>query len=163
MTVYGTAAGFTEYHEARGRSTAAWEDDEIEAQLLVASEWIDNTFRDQFYGLRVSMTQEREWPRTGVVDYYGNSVSSVAVPVQVERATYEAALRLLTDPDVLSRDVAPQPYKSVSIDGALSVDFAGQAAASLVTYMPIIGQTLSFLLDTRGMYRSAVSGRGYRA
>lgn len=161
--MYGTAAGFTEYHEARGRSVAEWEEPEINAQLLVASEWLDNTFRDKFDGWKVApTTQEREWPRTGVVDFYGYAVSSASVPVQIERATYEAALRLLTDPDMLSRDVAPTPYKRVSIDGALSVEYAGQAAASLATHIPIIGQVLSSLLNWRGVATSATSGRVVR-
>lgn len=161
MAAYGTAAGFKAYHDERGRSTDEWENADIEPQLLVASEWLDDTFRDQFMGWKVApTTQEREWPRTGVVDYYGYEVSSASVPVQIERATYEATLRLLSDPAVLSPDFIPNKYKRVSIDGALSVEYAG---GSLRKQIPAIGQVMSSLLDWRGATSvSHLSGRVVR-
>lgn len=160
---YGTVEGFKAYHEARGRTTVEWDDDQIEPQLLVASEWLDDTFRDQFDGYKVSpLTQEREWPRTGVVDYYGNAVASASVPVQIERATYEAALRLLADPAVLAPDYTPNKYKRVKVEGAIEVDYSDASGAALRMQIPAIGQVLSSLLNWRGAVQSAVSGRVVR-
>ena len=144
---YGSDSGFRAYHTSRGRDVSNYDDDQIAAARLVASEWIDDSFRDQFQGLKVLPNlQEREWPRTGVVNYYGYTVSSITVPVQVERATYEAAYRELQTAGALSTDARAKPYTQVRIEGAIAVTYGSQDAESLKLQMPIIGQILSFLL-----------------
>lgn len=144
---YGTDDGFRSYHTSRSRDVSAYDNDQIAGARLVASEWLDNSFRDQFQGLKVApSTQEREWPRTSVVDYYGYAVSSLTVPVQVERATYEAAYRELQTAGALSTDARAEPYTQVRIEGAIAVTYGNQDAESLKLQMPIIGQILSFLL-----------------
>ena len=159
--MYGSYAGFLAYHTERGRDVADYDEVQVNPALLVASEWLDNAYRDELPGLKTGgAAQVAEWPRTGVVDIYGYAVSSATVPDAIERATYEVALRVLKDREVLSPDVAPNKYKRVSIDGALSVDYA-DTSGGLQTQMPIVGQILSSLLwqHTR---TSVVSGRVYR-
>jgi hypothetical protein len=73
-------------------------------------------------------------------------VSSLIVPVQVERATYEAAYRELQSAGALNTDARPKPYTQVRIDGAIAVSYGSQDAESLKLQMPIIGQILSYLL-----------------
>lgn len=144
---YGSDAGFRQYHTNRGRDVSNYDNDQIAGARLVASEWLDDSFRDQFQGLKVApTTQEREWPRTSVVDYYGYTVSSITVPVQVERATYEAAYRELQTSGALSTDARAKPYTQVRIEGAIAVSYGNQDAESLKLQMPIIGQILSYLL-----------------
>lgn len=144
---YGSDSGFRAYHTSRGRDVSAYENNQIAGARLIASEWIDDSFRDQFQGLKVApTTQEREWPRTSVVNYYGYTVSSLTVPVQVERATYEAAYRELQSAGALSTDARAKPYTQVRIEGAIAVTYGNQDAESLKLQMPIIGQILSFLL-----------------
>lgn len=144
---YGSDSGFRSYHTSRGRDVSAYDNDQISGARLVASEWLDDSFRDQFQGLKVApSTQEREWPRTSVVDYYGYAVSSLSVPVQVERATYEAAYRELQTAGALSTDARAKPYTQVRIEGAIAVSYGNQDAESLKLQMPIIGQILSYLL-----------------
>ena len=144
---YGTDNGFRWYHTSRGRDVSGYSNDQIAGARLVASEWLDDSFRDQYQGSKVApTTQEREWPRTDVVDYYGHAVSSLSVPVQVERATYEAAYRELQTAGALSTDARAKPYTQVRIEGAIAVTYGNQDAESLKLQMPIIGQILSFLL-----------------
>ena len=161
--MYGSVEGFLTYHDERGRDVTEWTDDaQIASALLVSSEWLDNAYRDELPGLKTGgAAQVAEWPRTGVVDIYGYAVSSATVPEAIERATYEVALRVLKDREALSPDVAPNKYKRVSIEGAVSVDYA-DTSGGLQTQMPIVGQILSGLLWQHAR-TSAVSGRVSRA
>ncbi len=138
---YGDATGFEAYHEARGRTIpGTWDTDGINAALLVASEWIDGSYGPLFVGQKTDgFTQTREWPRTSATviekqsrynlsPTYGYVASYTfpddVIPTQVENATYEAAFRQLTTPDSLEVDYTPGKYKSVTIEGALSVEYA---------------------------------------
>lgn len=160
--MYGSYAGFIAYHTERGRDVADYEASQVNPALLVSSEWLDNTYRATLPGHKTGgAAQVAEWPRTGVVDCYGYAVSSATVPDAIERATYEVALRVLKDREVLSPDVAPNKYKRVSIEGAVSVDYA-DTSGGLQTQMPIVGQILSGLL-WQNARTSVVSGRVSRA
>lgn len=163
MTIYGTAEGYHEYNQARHRAVEKT-DDEITAALLVASEWLDATYRRLFKGYKVGArdVQVREWPRYAVHDHYGSAVSSASVPLEVEHATYEAAWRHLEDATALSRDYTPNKYKSVQIVGAVSVVYAGSSVASDVQQQfPIIDQILDPLLGGTGDV-SSLSGSNTR-
>jgi hypothetical protein len=166
MTIYGTAAGFREYHTARGVDVSAYDDDAaIEAKLLVASEWLDNTYRSLFKGWKVGTrdVQDREWPRNSVYDNEGNAVSSASVPVEVDNATYEAALRELQSSGTLTKDFIPNKYKRVAIAGSVSVDYAGSSQSSDVqTQLTIVSQILDPLLGGNA-YAAALSGSLGRA
>jgi len=125
---YGTAEGFAEYHEARGREIpATWDDEYIDAALLSASEWIDGVYGPSFIGYKTGgFEQEREWPRTAatVTSSTPNfTFETDATPDRVVNATYEAAWRQATTPGSLLADYTPGKYKSVKIEGAISVDY----------------------------------------
>lgn len=160
---YGTVAGFKAYHIARGRfDDLAYSDSAIGAALLVSSEWLDGAYRSTFYGTKTGMaTQWREWPRTGVIDIYGYAVASDVAPVAIEYATYELALRQLQDPTVFNKDHTPAKYKSVSVDGAVSVVYANVGASDIQTQIPIIGQILAPLMRYESV--SSLSGKVARA
>ena len=105
---YGTVLGADDYHSARGHDTEWDAVVDQEAALLVASEWIDNTYRSQFPGEKVGgRSQEREWPRYNAYDRSNNPIPSDEVPVEVLNATYEAALKEGTTPGTLSPDMDP--------------------------------------------------------
>lgn len=103
MAIYGTRADAATYHAERGNSTwSTKSSDEQDAALLVASDYID-TFRSSFPGKKTGgRAQEREWPRiqtdgvSEVVDATGEEIGTDVVPVEVEYATYEAALLHVT-------------------------------------------------------------------
>lgn len=156
--MYGTPAGYREYHTARGR-TVTGDDATIQARLLVASEWLDGAYRTQWPGSKTGQqAQLDDWPRTGVVDSDGYAVASDVVPTQIIHATYEVALRS----DSLNKDFTPSKYQRVSISGAIDVTYRDQSAADIQAQFPVIGQILGSLL---GLYSgtSGLSGKVVRA
>lgn len=113
MAIYGTLIGANSYHTARGN--VAWAEGSIperEAALQRGTDYIDGRYRYQtaggcwksmFRGVRTDgRAQDLEWPRTGAKDSEGNAIPPDEVPVEVEHATYEAALLELLNPGSLS-------------------------------------------------------------
>ncbi|AHJ10699.1 hypothetical protein P106B_16 [Rhizobium phage vB_RglS_P106B] len=167
MAKYTTAtvAGFETYHEARGRERPGTMTDPIvEAALLVASEWIDRVYGSSFIGRKTGgFVQVREWPRIGAViidPRYGYAFPSDAIPEQLTNAVYEAAWRQANSPGSLLVDYTPGKYSSVSVDGAVAVQYRQfSSAADVQTSYPIIDQLLYWLLDSdSGAYLSSFSG-----
>lgn len=149
---YGDLAGFKAYWVARGNAlVTAYEDDDILASLLVASEYLDAAFRTQFMGWKVGgRPQVREWPRSAVIDIYGYGVDSTIVPPEIEQATYQAALRQHDTPGIFFKDYTPSKYKSVSISGAVDVEWAIGSAFDFQTQLPSIGAILTPILTGEG-------------
>lgn len=155
MAKYATATveGFTAYHEERGRELpGTWDDAYINAALLIASEWIDNTYGPSFIGQKFGgFLQDREWPRLGaVIDdaKYAYVFPTDEIPEQVISAVYEAAWRQALTPGSLIVDYTPGKYKSVNVQGAISVEYAQFSSASAIqTTYPIIDQLLYWLID----------------
>lgn len=101
---YISVADASTYHANRGN--AAWASlasDAVREQLLrKATEYMLQTYRGKWKGVRASTTQALDWPRSGVevddvplgrIAYY---YSNAAVPVEVQRACAELALKALT-------------------------------------------------------------------
>lgn len=164
--IYGTATGFRSYHNDRGGTlpVTAADDDTVAEWLLVASEWIDARFRTLFPGLKVGQrAQIREWPRQAAFDIYGYAVASDNVPVEVLNATYEVALREANNPGGLTVDYTAPKYKSVRIDGALSVEYASFASASdTQVQIGIVGQILGPILTGYNAGGNMLSGTSCR-
>ena len=156
MPDYGTLEGFRAYHLARGRVTTDYDDDEVEAAKLVASEWLDGRFRLSFPGTKVGMREQvREWPRVSGIDRDGYAIAADVVPPEIDNSTYEATLRQLIAPGSLSVDWTPPKYKSASVHGAVSVEYASFAYASDVqTRFAIIDDILAPILTGRGEFAS---------
>lgn len=157
---YGTVDGLKSYLNARQIDVSAFDDDDISAALLVASEWIDAVYGSQFSGTKVGQRdQVREQPRNAQIDVYGYSVSSDSVPREVENATYQAAYRQLNSPGSLTLDYTPGKYKSVAIDGAINVQYATfNSAADIQTQFTIIDQIIAPLLTGDNGNFSNLSG-----
>lgn len=164
---YGTIAEFRQYHEWRGVVIdPAVSDATITAALLVASEWIDNKYRALFDGKKIGLREQvREWPRASATDYYGDAVLSSSVPPEIENATYEAALIQLNAPGTLSVSFTPNAYRSVSIDGALKVEYNSYSDASQIqTEYKRIDEILSLLVGrAKGGSGNVHSGGAFRA
>lgn len=161
---YGTVAGYRAYHLARDNDIPVSDDSDIAAALLVGSEFIDARYRSSFGGLKiVGRSQVREWPRSGVVDVYGNAVAADEIPREIERATYEAALRQLALPGALFVDYTPNKYSQASVEGAVSVTFAKFGSASEIqTQFSIIDAILAPLISAANGNFSSFSGDAVR-
>jgi hypothetical protein len=125
---YVTLANAITYFEARVGSTV-WDDAETadqEESLAAATARLD---QETYDGEKVSTTQRLKWPRSGLVDEDGNDVSEATVPREVQDATCELALALLTDPTTLDAN-ALAGYSSLTI-GPLSLQPRAGAVAGL--------------------------------
>lgn len=166
--IYGDATGFASYFEARGKELpGTWDDEAIEAALLVASEWIDGIYGSLFIGYKTDgFEQEREWPRTSATVCSAEpryTYETDAIPARVTKATYEAAFRQLTTPGSLQVDYIPGKYKSVTVD-VISVDYIQFPSANDAQIQIGAVDTLLWpLLDTTRGQSSGLSGGVGRA
>lgn len=161
---YGTVEGYRAYCIARNSLNSNEADDKIQSALLVASEWIDATYRASFPGLKVGLREQvREWPRTGAQDVYGYAISEKSIPVEIENATYEAAHREIASTGSLSVDYTPSKYKTASVNGAVSVEYRQfDAALESQTKIIIIDQILQPILTGRLGTISSMVGQAVR-
>ena len=149
---YGNATDFEKYLTDRGREfSAQWSDEDIEAALLVVSEWLDSQYDDIWIGYKVTFDQERAWPRQSamVLSYPSYTYKTNEIPQQVIYATYEAAQRELNNKGCLSPDYQPTPYNSVSIYNAVTVEYSTtvSSAGDIMTQIPAIQNLMSSLID----------------
>lgn len=153
MGFYGNVDDFETYHESRGRVIPVdWDDDYIESALLVASEWLDGQYGNVWSGYPTGgYTQERLWPRTSAVTntYPEYIFEDDQIPDNVIKATYEAAFREATTQGSLQKDFTPNKYTSVSVDGAISVDYNTSIiqASDTQIQIPVIERLMQPLLN----------------
>lgn len=160
---YGTVAAADAYHAARANTAWAGDDVAKQAALIRASVYIDGRYRKHmpsgvwqslFPGVKTEgRGQAREWPRTGAQDYEGHALSAEEVPLEVEQATYEAALRELTEPGSLTPDyVAATAIKREKV-GPLETEYAvasgAEGAASVRPVISAIDELIAPVLVAR--------------
>jgi hypothetical protein len=155
VAVYGTEDGLEEYVEEMGYPPLTGE---LEAALKRASVWLDATFGTKYPGRKVGgREQERGWPREVAYDSSGTLIDSATVPLEVVRATYEAARRESVTPGSLSPDVkVGGVIKSASVSGAVSVTYAdeGGVVASQRPVVTVVGDILSTLFPVNSSSRT---------
>ena len=162
---YGNTAHFRAYIDSRNYDIPnTTTDPDIEAALLVASEWLDNTYRSYFRSLKTGgRAQIREWPRIGIVDMYGYPIGNNEIPREIIQATYELTIRQIKIPGSLTVDYTPGKYSQVAVSGAVSVTYASfNSAYDVQTQMPIIDSILAALLFDDGQKLSGLSGDAVR-
>lgn len=150
--MYGSAAEFTTYHESRGRTVpGTWDDTYIEAALLVASEWLDTKYGGRFYGYPTDgYSQARQWPRTSAITntFPTYVFATDEIPTDVKYAAYEAAWREANTPESLNVDFTSSKYNSVSIDGAIAVEYnTNLDVSSIQKQIGIVEGLLNSLFD----------------
>lgn len=125
--MYGTAVAGQAYWYSRGYSGTL--DPEL---LLRASVFVDGigwrmtktgNIVPRFPGQPVSPTQERQWPRTGATDVYGNKIPDSSVPDAVVRATYEAAYHERQNPGSLNFTLRADEHISREVFGDVSFSY----------------------------------------
>jgi len=153
VSFYGTVAKADTYHADRGNT--AWDASGVstpdkEQALLRASEYIDYHFRSSFPGYKTGLrTQTREWPRAWAFDIEHNSIDDDEVPIEVERATYEAALRELATPGSLLPDVTPRDQVKREKVGPIEVEY---------NTPPTAGASMPILTIVRGILAPILTG-----
>lgn len=91
---YCSVATFREYWDARGEDYSSKTDKEIEAKLVVTTQYIDTNYK--YIGTKVNESQSLQFPR----DYVLNGVKHSSVPREVTYATCEGASLLFKNIDL---------------------------------------------------------------
>lgn len=160
--MYGSVSDADAYHEARGNSGWTGDNTAKEVALLRGSEYVDYSFRARFPGWKAGLREQtREWPRTWAYDIEDNAIASDVVPVEVEHAAYEAALRELEEPGALTPDYTASEQAKREKVGPIEVEYAGAVGVSSVRpIITIIGGILAPVLT--GGPASSIAGRSAR-
>lgn len=131
MAAYGTKEGFQQYAEDHGYVIPdGTTDAQIVAAMLRGSLVIDR-YEPKFSGTRTGgYNQERAWPRTGAVTYYGQEIPADVVPQPIINASYEAAFLELINPGSLSPVVTGNSIAKKEKVGELEVEYAVSSSTS---------------------------------
>lgn len=160
MPAYGTLNDADEYHQARGNTEwIAADESARDVALLRGSEFVDRRHRHAFPGRKTGgRAQVREWPRVYASTIDGENIDSDEVPLEVEHAAYEAALRELQQPGSLAPDYVPaQQVKRQRVEGAVEVEYRDTASPDAsATIVPIIAEILAPVLSAA--HASPLSG-----
>lgn len=120
---YATVAFADAYFASRG--VAAWaaiaSTELKEIALRKATDYMTAVYRDMWAGSRVNEVQELDWPRENVYRDRYVLVLNTVVPVEVQRACCEFALRTTTG-DLITDQVASVLREKV---GPIEVEYAG--------------------------------------
>lgn len=164
MSSYGTLAASKTYHAERGNTAwAAADDADLTIALLRGSEYVDGRYRAAFPGYKTGeRAQVREWPRTGATDASGYLIAEDAEPVEVEYATYEAALRELATPGSLMPDVTPATQiKRERIEGIIDTEYVTPSGAA--SARPVIAVIDAIMAPLIGSGSSPFAGSSVRS
>lgn len=149
MAIYGTRTDADAYHLARGNTGWTGSNEAKDAALQRATDYIDGRYRyltpggcwvSMFRGQRTAgRGQPLEWPRTGATDSAGNEIPDDEVPIEVEEATYEAALRELVSPGSLSPVFIASQQVTREKVGPVEVAYAeAQVEGSMPPNRPVV-------------------------
>lgn len=119
-----------------------WTGDEAlkEGATRRATAFLSNSYRWQGYK-RQGRPQALAWPRVDVVDCEGWGVAFDAVPIEIQKATAEIALRELVSPGSMNPDfLATEQVKREKV-GQLDVEYLNANALPLIA-QDIIGPLL---------------------
>lgn len=129
---YATLAQADAYHEAHayGDTWRAAYVEQKQRALLTATRLLDQHL--VWAGTAASTTQRLAWPRTGLLDANGNTLSSTAIPDRIVEACAELARQLLEADRTADSEVEAKGLTSLSV-GSISMTFK---SAQLVKVLP---------------------------
>jgi hypothetical protein len=123
---YVTLASFKTHCDNWGYDYSSTPDAMLEQKLRLAADFIDTNFR--FKGVRLTVAQEREFPRSGCTDWSGYDVTGV--PSKVAKAQIELAFKAITESLYTDLDRGGQ-VTSESV-GPISVSYSDGAPVGKV-------------------------------
>lgn len=151
------------YFTSRAEATWTGTDAAKEAALRKATSYLDNAYRDRWRGVRTEQAQSLAWPRCNaipirtsisitmaLIDSDGFEIDPQTIPIQVQRATMEAALLSLTGTDL-------QPALASADVGVKSIDKSVGSLRKAIVYRddaPIVDRYLAI----EGYLRGLVTG-----
>lgn len=131
------------YHLARGNAAwAALTNDQKQQALIRASAWVNANYRGRWAGTSLrGRGQAFDWPRLNATDAAGNTIDDDEIPVELQQAVAEAALREAASPGVLTPDIGTptQLVKRVMKKvGPLETETEYENASGGVASVPIV-------------------------
>ncbi len=146
---YGSEANADQYHTARGNTAWVGSSADKLAALTRASQYIDGMGQcdgmSLFPGVKTGgRAQILAWPRTGATDFSGATILPDEVPIEVQYATYEAALRELVAPGSLSPDYVPATQVKREKVDVLDTEYA-VPAADINPVRPVVSIVMDML------------------
>ncbi len=137
------------YHASRGNTTWGGDDQLREEAIIRSSFFLSNSFHWKGYKKRGRL-QSLEWPRFYVYDEEGLTVDSDTVPVEIQQAVAEVALRELTIPNSMTPDYTPADRIKMEKIGPLTTeyDLSRTDAESVRPVLLIVRDLVGALLDT---------------
>ena len=148
---YLSVADADAYHAAQGGTGWTGTTDQKESALRQATEYLDNRYGLRWNGRRINETMALDWPRTGVVDRDGWTVSDSAVPSGVERATAYVALKVREGTELVP-DVLPgtnATAESVQV-GAIRIETSYAGLNATAPSFPTVDMLLRDLIQSAG-------------
>jgi hypothetical protein len=141
---YCTEVYADDYHEKRGNNTWNGVVDK-EAALRKATDYIQQVYRQNWKGVRLTTTQALDWPRANVgIDAY-TIVAQDVVPIEVKNACAELALK--TYSDELYADIG-QKVKRKKVD-VIEIEYE-TASTQTKQYRAIDAMLAPYLLSSTG-------------
>ena len=123
MPGYGTDSGFQDYVVANGYDVPSGV---IATARLRGSVYLDGHYYQRFPGQPTGgVDQERSWPRKSALDRFGNAIDSVAVPLRVVSASYEAALLEMNTPGFFAKTFTESEQKVLTKVQSISFTYTG--------------------------------------
>lgn len=111
------------YHSLIGNSTWTGADALKEAAIRRATAFISNSFTWQ--GIRTrGRSQALQWPRSGVVDAEGYGINSDEIPIEIQNAVAEIALREIVEPGAMNPDFKASELVKREKVGPLETEYA---------------------------------------
>lgn len=150
VDVYVSVEGFKLYHDARGNDITDYTDEAIEAALVRGSQFIDAQYGAKFPGQKTGgRSQTLAWPRelydgSYVRDQEGFEIMPDEIPVEIQDATCEAALREAASPNSMMPDLERGGAITHMAAGSVEIDYAANAPSQ--TTFSIIDGILAGLL-----------------
>lgn len=159
-TTYVTVEEANDIASMNIHSSDAWLALPLDAKrnlLIYASRVLDS--RTVWNGTQATANQALAWPRSGVEDRYGNSISTSAVPYNVRWAVVELAKHTLAE-DRISKTQPDSIISEAKID-TVTVKFADPTTAALNLYKTpaIVCDLLSGLGTVRDSSRKISFGK----
>lgn len=130
---YCTQAFADQYHLDRPAPSVAWStysSDQKNSAILWATKLLDALW--EWCGWPVSNTQALAWPRSGLMNRNKNaSLSTTAIPNEIQQATAEFARQLLAADRAADSDIETQGIRSITA-GPVSLSFKDTVYAKVV-------------------------------
>lgn len=151
------------YHSDRGNATWTGQDADKEAAIRRASAFLDASFHWKGYKIN-GRDQAMPWPRSGVVDKEGYPVAANVVPVEIQRASAEIALKELVSQGSMTPEfVASERIKSEKVGSlATTYDLTRSDPESVRPVLLIVQDLIAGLLEG-GAETSYLFGEAARA